>query len=143
MTLTLRLPEPPSRRREDALHWAARARLVWETKRDIWRAAIDQHTPFADPPQVVRVSAHFRLWNLDDGIDNSRARMKRILDALKQNQPPKDDLSWRLAPNTPASWITRGYLFDDTEACALPGEITQTISRKDRGVTVTVEAVSP
>lgn len=141
MIVVLELPEPPSRRAEDKLHWRPRARLVFETKRDIWRAAIGQHEPLAEPPRRVRVSAHFRLWQLDDSIDNLRARLKRVLDALKQNHVAHDSLRWRLAPDMPASWLRRGFFWDDAGEFCESGEITQEINRRARGLTLTITPI--
>jgi len=128
--VVLCLPEPPNvaNRR---IHWAEKNRY----KALCWARACEQVRPFATPPPLVRVHAHFRLHQLMDPRDNLPARLKFVLDCLKQNQPTTGKLGWRNG-----LFVARGYLWDDDPGSLDPGgELTQEVDRKNRGVTVTIE----
>lgn len=138
--IVLELPEPPVQDNARG-HYKARWRSKKETKKAAWRAAIVQVRPLNEPPRRVVVRAHFRLWGLrdEDGLTSS---LKPVLDALKQAQPMRDKLDWRMAPEMPVAWLTRGYFFDDDPKHLSLEKPTQEINRKHRGLTLTIEPVA-
>ena len=132
--LVLELPAPPSPNTRPR-HPMAMVRWKNKTKADTWTRAVQQCRPFTDPPQRVRVTAHFRLWNLRDE-DNLYASLKATLDALKQNQPTTDNLKWRHGVCE-----CRGYFWDDSPKHLTLEKPTQKIDRKNRGLTLAIEVL--
>jgi len=123
--IVLDLPEPPNMANR-RVHWSERDR--WKAR--AWAVACSQSLPFAASPERVIVSANFRLHQLMDE-DNLAARLKLVLDCLRQNQAGK--VRWR-----GGLFIARGYFFDDDPAHMELGTVTQEVDRKNRGVTVIV-----
>lgn len=129
-SVLLVLPLPPGPNQWPShpmrLHKAKRA-----YQRAAWMAAIQQTTPHADPPEMVRIQAHRYGWNrLDE--DGASASLKWVLDALRQKQRGK--LDWRQG-----IYPTRGYLIDDDPQHCTVSTPEQTISRADARLILLIE----
>ena len=131
-SVVLELPEPPVLSNARG-HWRARASQIREYKTQAWAEAVNQSRPPPDPPERVRIDAHFRLWNLRDEDNLIGGSMKYVLDALKQNIPA-GHLRFRSG-----ILVWRGYFIDDDPAHLELGTVTQEIDRKHRGLTLTIE----
>lgn len=134
----LDLPEPPSQYGNP--DWRRAMRRKRDAKQATWRAAVGQVEPFDDPPERVRIHAHFRLWNRRDPYNLPRD-LKPVVDALQRDLSASDSRDWRVSPNGTPLWPERGYIAEDDDAEL--GLITQTIDRDDRGVTLYVEILDP
>lgn len=127
--IVLELPLPPSPNTVNSRNPLVRHAAKRKYQRKAWREAIMQVYPMLDPPQRVTVSAAFRVWALRDE-DNLAASLKWVLDALRQRQTGKD---WR-----DGVYSQCGYIVDDSPEHMTLGAVTQTVDRKNKGVTVTI-----
>lgn len=122
--MTLTLPEPPSPNAHST-NGQASHREKRRYQRLAWATACSQAIPPAEPPNPVRITAHFRLHQLRDE-DNLQASLKWLLDSLRQEQA---DRKWRRG-----IFEDRGFFTDDNPACLTIEAVTQEVDRSNRGV---------
>lgn len=127
----LELPEPPS---VNALpsHPMQRHKAKRDYQRRTWVKACIQSPPPVNPPQTVRIDAHFRLHALRDE-DNLTASLKWVFDSLRWMQA---DIRFRSGV-----YENRGYFIDDGPEYLTLGKVTQVVDRKNRGLTLTITRV--
>lgn len=132
MTITLTLPVPKTENARPT-HKFDRHRRKMEFQRATWLKAASQALPLEAPPERVRISAHFVMWNRRDE-DNLTGSLKWVLDALKQRQPSE---KWRRGV-----FLGRGYFVDDDPAHLELDKPTQEMKRREPArlvLTITTE----